>query len=385
MASPSGRWCSTCPASTGYYTVAKKQIHDARAIPGRVSRTGFAARMRSTSGTHPPGLFLVEHACSRLWAARPAVARWVVDHLPGPVVAAFRAIDAYDPLPMADRATLGLTAALTVLACAATVVPLYLLARANLSAPAAWSAAVALAARPLGDPVPTVGRHRVSRCLAVRRWPGGACGQGRPRPRMACWRRRRDCACARDGFHAGLPAGRPDRRHRAGDSPWARHDANAPASCWPTGAGFLGPTLAFWLETGADPFVIWWWNQRNHARFYVEYHRTYALWLLVNPVELALALGIPATVWAVVGFASVRSVPRVAWATLAVLIFLTASGRSLSEVARLWLPLMPPLLTAAGHGLAQVGAGPRTLAVAVATLGAETLLLEATIQVVYPI
>ena len=152
-----------------------------------------------------------------------------------------------------------------------------------------------------------------------------------------------------------------------------------------TGAGFLGPTLTFWLATGADPFVIWWWNQKNHARFYVEYHRTYALWLLVNPVELALALGIPAAVWAAVGFASVRSVPRVCWATLAVLIFLTVSGRSLSEVARLWLPLMPPLLMAAGHGLARLGAGPGTLAVAVTTLGAETLLLEATIQVVYPV
>jgi hypothetical protein len=46
---------------------------------------------------------------------------------------------------------------------------------------------------------------------------------------------------------------------------------------------------------------------------------------------------------------------------------------------------MPPLLTAAGHGLGRCGAGPATLAVVVATLGAETLWLEATIQVVYPI
>ena len=54
----------------------------------------------------------------------------------------FRAIDSYDPLTLTDRAALGLTAALTVLACAATVVPLYALARATLPAPAAWSAAV---------------------------------------------------------------------------------------------------------------------------------------------------------------------------------------------------------------------------------------------------
>jgi hypothetical protein len=68
-----------------------------------------------------------------------------------------------------------------------------------------------------------------------------------------------------------------------------------------------------------------------------------------------------------------------------VLVVLTLSGRNLSEVARLWLPLMPGLLTAAGHGLAQLGAGPAVLAVTLLALGAETLVLEATIQVVYPI
>jgi hypothetical protein len=80
-----------------------------------------------------------------------------------------------------------------------------------------------------------------------------------------------------------------------------------------------------------------------------------------------------------------RLAPRVAWATIGVLALLTLSGRSLSEVARLWLPMMPPLLVAAGAGLERLGAGPVTLAVTVATLGIETLLLQATIQVVYPV
>jgi hypothetical protein len=152
-----------------------------------------------------------------------------------------------------------------------------------------------------------------------------------------------------------------------------------------TAAGFLGLALAFWIATGADPFLIWWWNQRNHTRFYAEYHRTYWRWLLVNPMELAVAVGIPTTAWAVAGLAAGRAAPRVAWATLGVLVLLTVSGRSLSEVARLWLPLMPPLLVAAGAGLERAGAGPGALALAVATLGAETLLLQATIQVVYPV
>jgi hypothetical protein len=64
---------------------------------------------------------------------------------------------------------------------------------------------------------------------------------------------------------------------------------------------------------------------------------------------------------------------------------LTLSGKNLSEVARLWLPLMPPLLVASSAGLARLGAGPRTLAATVALMGLQTLALQAMIQVVYPV
>ena len=151
------------------------------------------------------------------------------------------------------------------------------------------------------------------------------------------------------------------------------------------GLGFLAATLGWWAATSADPFAIWWVNQRNHARFYVEYPRTYAAWVLANPVELAIGLGLPATAWAVVGFASPRGCPRVAWASLAVLAILTLTGRSLSEVGRLWLPLMPPLLIAAAAGAERLGAGPKALAASVALTGVLVLVLEATIQVIYPI
>src|SRR5262249_19157682 len=93
-------------------------------------------------GTHPPGLFLVEHALLRTLADRPGWARRVVDLLPGTVVAGFRVIGGYDPLPLADQAALGITGALTLLACAATVVPPYALAAAGLPAPSAWASAV---------------------------------------------------------------------------------------------------------------------------------------------------------------------------------------------------------------------------------------------------
>jgi hypothetical protein len=371
------------PASTGYYTVAREQIHDL----GRFLAE-YPEWIRKQDalhvGTHPPGLFLVEHALLRAMASRPGLARWVVDHLPAPVAVALRVIDTFDPLTMADRAALGVSGALTLFACATTVVPLYVLARASLPAPAAWSAAVLWPLVPsaiLFQPLPDIAYPLLATtalALAVHATRAGDL-HGGLRAAGAGFTLALGMAFTLAFLAVGLVVaivlasapGLPARRR-------AR-------LLLATAAGFLAPTLAFWWATGADPFVIWWWNQRNHARFYVEFHRTYALWLLINPVELALALGIPAAVWAVACLSSVRSAPRVAWATLAVLVLLTVSGRSLSEVARLWLPLMPPLLTAGGGGLEQLGAGPRLLAFTIATLGAETLLLQATIQVVYPV
>ena len=67
----------------------------------------------------------------------------LVDHMPASVEMGFRVFGGNDPQPLSrsDRAALYSTAILTLLACAGTVVPLYLLARVALSAPAAWAAA----------------------------------------------------------------------------------------------------------------------------------------------------------------------------------------------------------------------------------------------------
>ena len=104
-----------------------------------------------------------------------------------------------------------------------------------------------------------------------------------------------------------------------------------------------------------------------------------------NPIELAVGLGLPSAVWALVGFGSVRRVPRVAWWTALVLAILTLTGKNLSEVARLWLPLMPSLLVASGSGFARVGGGGGMLGGTIAMVGVQALILEWTIQVVYPV
>jgi hypothetical protein len=88
------------------------------------------------------------------------------------------------------------------------------------------------------------------------------------------------------------------------------------------------------------------------------------------------------TVWLACGLRAGR---ELAWATLGTLAFLTLTGKNLSEVARLWLPLMPPLVAASGAGGERVGAGPIGLAGTLALLGVQALVLESLVQVVYPV
>jgi len=57
----------------------------------------------------------------------------------------------------------------------------------------------------------------------------------------------------------------------------------------------------------------------------------------------------------------------------------------MGEVARLWMLFLPPLLTAAGAGLAQCGAGPGALGLSAGLMGLSTLALQTLIQVVYPV
>jgi hypothetical protein len=367
------------PGSSGYYTVARRQVGD----PWRFLADypeWISHQDALHVGTHPPGLFLVEHVLLRIMDARPDLARLVVDHLPVPVEQGFRLIG---PVPRADRAALALTAALTWLACAATVVPLYLLARAGLPAPAAWASAAlwplvpsAILFQPDAD---TAFPLLATTALALAAHAGRAGTRGgvvlAALSGMAL-------AVGMMFSLAFLPVGLVVAivLATATGTTASRRVVLIAA----TGAGFLVPTLASWAIARADPFVIWWWNQKNHARFYVEFPRSYRAWVVANPIELAVALGLPAATWALVGLGSIRPAPRAAWATLAVLVLLDLSGRNLSEVARLWLPLMPPLLTASGLGLTRLGGGPIALAATLLLLGAETLALQATIQVVYP-
>ncbi|GAC1467695.1 MAG: hypothetical protein NVSMB9_09580 [Isosphaeraceae bacterium] len=372
------------PGSGGYFSVARSEITNLRTF-----LAGYPEWVRRKDslhiGTHPPGLIAFQWSLLKTMRDYPAAARFVEDHVPESVEASFRIYGQLHPMTTPQRATLALTGMLTLLSCSGTVIPLYLLARSNLDAPAAWATATlwplipsAILFQPTAD---TAFPLLSTSSFAIAVWPT-------TRKFSTSWL----LAALFNGLLLGvgmqlslvfLPVGLivallmvTDR-----EDPWKWKLLRLLA----TGVGFLGLTLCLWLMTGGNPFLTWWWNQRNHARFYTEFPRSYRAWVVANPIELAVAVGLPVTVWACLSVCWLRKMPRVSLATAVVLTILTLGGRNLSEVARIWLPFMPPLLLAAGHAMERSRAGPASLGTTVALIGVQTLALEATIQVVYAV
>ncbi|QDV35238.1 hypothetical protein [Tautonia plasticadhaerens] len=360
--------------SSGYYRVAREEMADPMAFLRDYPRW-IRGQDVYHIGTHPPGLFVASRAALGLMDAAPGVARAVDSATPRGVADAFRQI--VGPMPRADRAALVLVAALTLLACAATSAPIYLMLRGSGADPAtSWSSAAlwplvpsAILFQPTADAAfPLLAASGVA--LASRRGAASAAAAGAVLAvGMAC-----SLVFLAVGLVVGLllatSPGEPIRRRAS--------------LILLTGAGFLAPTLLGWAITGANPFLVWWANQANHSGFYATHPRSYLPWLAANPAELLVGLGLPASVWAAVAMATGRA-PRASWLTLAVLAILTLSGRNLSEVARLWLPFFPMLLAAAGPGQARLGGGATTLAMTVALMAAQVVAMELAIQVVYPV
>lgn len=366
------------PYSSGYYSVARSQI----ANPVRFLEQYPEWVQHQTVprlGSHPPGLFLLAHAVLRFMDTHPEAARGVLAAVPETVTAGFVAVDQSQHLPRADRATLATIGALTLLVCALTVVPLYILARAWLAPPAAWSAAALWAVLPAAimfNPTADTAFPFLScTALALAAWAGRArWGLAVLSGMVLAFGMTLTLAFLPIGLTVGivlLSTPGATKRRRLG-------------LIMATGFGFFALTLFGWLVSGANPFVIWIWNRRNHAKFYEGFPRGYASWVLVDWIELAVAIGLPAALWAVIGLSPGRT-PRVVWATLAVLALLNFGGLTLSEVGRLWLPWMPVLLIAAAVGLERLEAGPTGAAGTVVLVGIQVLIMQALIQVVYPV
>ena len=363
--------------SSGYYTVAKKQIHD---LPSFLSAYPEWIKTQDALhvGTHPPGLFVTSSLTLKAMEAQPEMAKSIVAHMPESVAAGFRELSRNEPLPAADQASIAITGLAILMFAALTVVPLYLLGRSTLSASIAWAAAS------LWPLVPSAVLFQPTADTAFPFLSTSAIA-------LAAWSNR-DNSPTLAGLAgvvlgigmfftlAFLLIGLVVALVLMDQASWRFSLTSIIA----TGIGFVGFTLATALMMRANPLAIWWINQANHARFYVEYPRHYFSWIVANPIEISIAIGLPIVTWGVLGCAtSLKSIPRSTWSVLLVLTLLNFSGRNLSEVARLWIPLMPPLLLASGIGLDRTGQ-PWVLFPTVGLLGVETLVLQTTVQVVYP-
>jgi len=380
-------------SSTGYYQVAKDE---AMSDPWKFLAdypTWIEDQDSLHIGTHPPGLIALHCVLIGTMERHPGAADLLISAMPPSIHEAFRQLEAMHrrSIPRADRAAIFAASLLTLLACSATVAPLYLLAREGLSPQVAWAAA---AVWPLGASVnlfqpgadaayPFLSALALALAAWSARLRGSSGGPALASVVMAVGSGL-VMAFGMAFTLAFLPIGLIVALVVLSTSflSWWR---KIQIVAW-IGVGFLGLAGIGWLATGADPLVVWLWNLHHHARFYVEYPRSYFAWFVVNPIELAVAIGLPAVVWALVGFIGDRRyVPRSAWCALGVLILVNLTGRNMGEVARLWMLFIPPLLTAAGVGLTRLGGGPKTVFATTMLVAAQTLALQTLIQVVYPV
>lgn len=382
---PSGyglaKWASLgMSGASGYLSLARDQVADRDAF--WASYPEWVRQQDALHiGTHPPGLILLADVVLDGFVARPAAARGLVSRMPSGIDEAIRTI--LGPRPHPERAAMIVGGLIALFASALTVWPVFAMARAECDADAAWASAAlwplvpaSLLFQPTADTAyPLLAAAAMAMAVWSRR---GGWGFAVAAGVVLAMGMQFSLVFLAVGFVVAIVLLAPGSD--AGETSWARRSLVVLA----TGVGFLAITGVLWGLSGANPIAIWLANARNHARFYEEFSRSYALWAVINPLETAVAVGMPVVVWGLyAGFR--RRLPLVTLATFATLVLLTISGRNLSEVARLWLPFFPALVVASGCGLAAAGKAPWSLAITVLLLAVQTLGLQRLIQVVYPV
>lgn len=399
QAAPSGyglaKWpIATCNSgSSGYYSLARDDIDDL----GRFIRE-YPAWIREQdvlhTGTHPPGLFVEARLVLDFWNARPDFARVFMARVPWELRESVRMAKpgGISPVEQASVVTLALS---RWIAAAVTVWPVYfLMRRLGRSAKYSFRAALlwcvvpsAVLFLPASDLLfPFLAASAVT--LAV--WPSEPVG----------WRHQwiEPFLCGlvlalgmffslvflAVGFIVAVVV-----LTGSGPRGWIGKIIRIGL----IGAGFLAGT-AIWAVAGkTDPLAIWLANQAKHAGFYAAYPRSYVPWLFADFVETAVGIGLPvfAAIMTNFGIAAWRKSGwpelRIALTTAAVLVLLAVSGRSLSEVGRLWLPFFPMLLTAAvGIDDSNEKSGsPWTFRWLLVWCGVEIVWLQTLVQCVYPV
>ncbi len=354
-------WVLYFPGSSGYFTEARKVRDTGEFLAHYVDELKNGDVLHQ--GTHPPGLIVgyrgLMWACSHsTWLRQGLLATQPEDLREAFRIIQRSSLQSPTPLTEHDRCVLWLAAILMQACAAATVIPLYQLLRLHSRRSTSWQLAafwplvpaVTLFSPKSDTCFPFVG------CLVLVLWLQGLKKNSLLLYLMAgCvfWLGMTlSLALLPVACLAGLLTAwdlwlcRPEDRI---PQPVTRLLRGLAAG----GAGFIALTLVTALGTGCNLLEVWLWNYRNHAGFYVQFPRTYWKWLLVNPVELSVAVGLPLVVLALSSAAVVWKNPRAAaagpfWMCLLTWSLLWLTGKNMGEAARLWIFLMPWIVWAAG-------------------------------------
>ena len=343
-------WVVNVPSVSGYF---EEALNDPRSTGEWLA--GYEAEVNGGDflhqGTHPPGLILLNRAVLAAVAACPplqAVSQWLRGEAWDDSFGALATTALRRP---ADGPSLAVIAAaswwwakLTQLAAAAVVWPLALMVsavgdRANgVRVAALWPLVPAATVfLPKSDCLYAVFGLAVAGlwCHAI----GG--------PRVRWFAAALAGLVASASLWLSLASGPLYAGVAAGSAVWAvrrgcvRHVAKAAA----VGAVGVAVPVVAGLVAGVNLPNVWAANLRNHAAFYDNFPRSYLSWLAVNPLEAAVAAGLPIVVAAVVlsrrsealgcPQRSVAGGVLIAWALL------WLSGKNMGEAARLWVLFLP--------------------------------------------
>lgn len=352
--------------SSGYFTEANNGIENVSDYLAQYE-TKMEGGDVLHEGTHPPGLPLFYWSLIRLCESSPGLQAFLLETQPASFQVASEIIAettkvSPDPLTRLDSAVLWGATLITLIASALTVIPLFLLAHEFSTRTVSWQVAAfwplvpaALIFQPKSDAL-----YSVLGLLFLYCW-------------VVAWRRNSAVCFLLAGLLiwsglfltlAFLPVALCAVLFSL-VSAWRQRTATAPfrlpwkrlltAAGWSL-CGFAIPLVSLGLLFQLNLPRVWILNLQNHAGFYAEYSRTYWKWLLLNPLEISLALGLP------LGWLVLKSLCRrpatiaastatpvadlfsLLYSCVFVLGLLWLSGKNMGEAARLWLIFLPWLL-----------------------------------------
>ncbi len=362
-------WVTYYPGPSGYFSLARYEMTDVSSFLQTYEKRMAEGEVLHV-GTHPPGLFVIHRFLINVCNESPSLSNWLIQSQPRSMVDGLDIISENAqtgprPLTNSDRATLWLAALLTQLTVVLAMIPLYGLLRRHFSATTSWKVIAfwplvpALAVfLPKSDALfPLLGLSFL--------WLALTGYQDRSYLRcflagIVLWLSMMISlailpvvvlAILLIAFHFFVDRS-TDLVQRG-----KRLLGLAGVCC----LGFGFPIAVCYWQFHMNLFAVWRWNYHNHAAFYDNFVRTYSKWLLVNPVELAFAVGLPIFVLTLIALAQhVRELLNKRFTSQGVLAMgcglvwglLWVSGKNMGEAARLWIVIQPWLLLSMARNFA---------------------------------